>query len=189
MLFTTANNNCRDVAQLQKDLIGNEGFCSLPCCQSRTHAWVCPWGAGSITSLGLTLGAEVFYIRWKEIFNSAKTYMRAQGKREEFVTYLAVQSIPLPEFIFWGRSVVLCGLRWQCWTKLTSRNVPADLHTVHMKMFLHHKITGRDLSSRSKDQKVVQISSFLSPYVYWFFKFSVCSSLWALISSTKRTDS
>lgn len=29
MLFTTANTNCRDVAQLQKDLIGNEGFCSL----------------------------------------------------------------------------------------------------------------------------------------------------------------
>lgn len=40
MLFTTADINCRVAAQLQKDLIGNEGFYSIPCCQCTTHLCV-----------------------------------------------------------------------------------------------------------------------------------------------------
>lgn len=116
MLFTTANTNCRDVAQLQKDLIGNEGFFLV--INQRHKSQVCPWEAGSITSFSLSLGVEVFHVRWKETVNSAGTYMSAQGKREEFVTHFAVQSTPLPEFLVLGRvssTLVYSGSVEQSW--------------------------------------------------------------------------
>ena len=185
MLFTTANTNCRDVAQLQKDLIGNEGFCGLPCCQSRTHAWVCPWEAESITSLGLTLGVEVFYIRQTEIFNSAWMYVCAQGKREEFVSYL--EKHPITRISFLGKVSSTLWFTVRVLNKADLQEcVCRSAHCAREDALpsQQSQITETDLPSGLKNQNLILISSFLSQDVYWYFRFYI----FLLISSTKRTD-
>lgn len=188
MLFTTANTNCRDVAQLQKDLIGNEGFFLVV--SQRHESQVCPWEAGSITSFGLSLGVEVFYIRWKETVNSARTYMRAQGKREEFVTYPAVQSIPLSEFLILGRvssTLVYSDSVEQSW--------PAGkcLQLSTLCTWKHSSITRGPNNWKRSFVKTDRSKGdwFLHSSLNRFTEFlrSMYSSLSALISSTKRTDS
>lgn len=180
-LFTAANINCREAAQLQKDLIGNEGFCSLPCCQCRTHTLAWTLEAGSIASSGLTLREEVFFVRWRKTFNSAGVCI---GHRLCLIWQFKIshhQNFFFGEgqqnFVVYGDSVQ------QSWS--------AVLHTVHMKTLLIHKRTNELIKAeRSKCD-----SNFSLPLLtYLFFSIifihlnSTYSSFRVLISPTRKTS-
>lgn len=157
---------------------------SLPV--SRGHT---PWSApdkleASLPS-GLTLGMEIFYMRWKDIFNSARTHVHL-GRKKSLCLIWQFKASHFRNFCSEeGRSIL--------WFMVTAQN-KADLQesvcrSPHRAREDNSSITGELNNWKrsfikaewSNDSNLfIPLSTFLS---------SIYSSLCALISSTKKTDS